>query len=261
MKTIFIQGHEIKLYDSIDEMPVVNFQKFNKYLLIDSGLGSDVDSIDTHIVNAAKYINSGKKAEAVQELQNMRQAIAFVVNNISPKYLAFAALIYSIDGKKQKDLSDENLKGIIDSIESSATHGQIVTLLRAIKKKLFFELETYFPAEFSSTKEKEVYDKLKIRTILQLQGIVDETDYSNKMQEIDDGLFNLYKPKSFIGKTSVEISYDKHFESTCALISKETGLVPKEMTVLSFYNTLSDIGKQVEMKKKTYNRYKTHGRR
>ena len=61
MKTVFIKDKKIKLYDSIDEMPIVNFQKYNKCILIDSGLGSDVDSIDSHIVNIAKYINKGDK--------------------------------------------------------------------------------------------------------------------------------------------------------------------------------------------------------
>ena len=31
MKTVKINNHELKLYDSIDEMPIVNFQKYNKY--------------------------------------------------------------------------------------------------------------------------------------------------------------------------------------------------------------------------------------
>ena len=90
MKTVFIKDKKIKLYDSIDEMPIVNFQKYNKCVLIDSGLGSDVDSIDSHIVNIAKYINKGDKKNAMQELQNMRQNMHMVVSNVSPKNLAFA---------------------------------------------------------------------------------------------------------------------------------------------------------------------------
>ena len=72
MKTITVKGKVIKLYDSIDEMPITNFQKYNKYILLDAGLGSDVDSVDQHIVNIAKLINTDKK-KAMQELQNMRQ--------------------------------------------------------------------------------------------------------------------------------------------------------------------------------------------
>lgn len=48
MKTVKINNHELKLYDNIDEMPIVNFQKYNKYIIVDSGLGSDIDSVDEH---------------------------------------------------------------------------------------------------------------------------------------------------------------------------------------------------------------------
>ena len=58
MKTIIFKDKTIKLYDSIDELPIVNFQKYNKYILIDSGLGSDIESVDEHIVNLAKLIKT-----------------------------------------------------------------------------------------------------------------------------------------------------------------------------------------------------------
>ena len=64
MKTVKINNHELKLYDSIDEMPIVNFQKYNKYIIVDSGLGSDIDSVDEHLVNLAKLIKSDKDKEA-----------------------------------------------------------------------------------------------------------------------------------------------------------------------------------------------------
>ena len=58
MKQMLINKKTICVYDSIDELPIVNFQKYNKYLMIDSGIGSDVDDIDTHITKIAKYIKS-----------------------------------------------------------------------------------------------------------------------------------------------------------------------------------------------------------
>ena len=93
MKTVFIKGKKIQLYDSIDEMPIVNFQKYNKCVLIDSGLGSDIDSIDNHIVDIAKYVKNGDTKNALQELQNMRQTMHMIVSGVSPKNLALAALI------------------------------------------------------------------------------------------------------------------------------------------------------------------------
>ena len=153
MKTVKINNHELKLYDSIDEMPIVNFQKYNKYIIVDSGLGSDIDSVDEHLVNLAKLIKSDKD-KAQQELQNLRQTMHLIVSGISPNYLAFAALIHSIDGKVVEDLSDENLKSIIEKLQK-AKHSMIVSILLWVKKKLATELEISFPNSFNEVKDKK----------------------------------------------------------------------------------------------------------
>ena len=134
MKTLLLNKKIIKVYDSIDEMPIVNFQKYNKYLLIDSGIGSDADDIDSHIVKIAKFIKAGNNKKALQELQNMRQNMYMVNNEISPKYLAFAALIHSIDGKELTDLSDDGLKEVLNRIKK-IKHSKIIEFLYSLKKK------------------------------------------------------------------------------------------------------------------------------
>lgn len=133
MKKVTINDKELMLYESIDEMPIVNFQKYNKYLLIDSGIGSDVNDIDSHIIKIAKYIKADKNL-AIRELQNMRQNLYMISNNLSPKYMAFAALIYSIDGKEVTDLSDTNLQSILTDLKK-VKHSWLVNLLAEIKKK------------------------------------------------------------------------------------------------------------------------------
>ena len=85
MKTILHNNKKIEVYDDIEDMPIVNFQKYNKYLLIDSGVGSDVDDIDAHIVKVAKLIGVNDQKKALQELQNMRQNMYMVNCEISPK--------------------------------------------------------------------------------------------------------------------------------------------------------------------------------
>lgn len=135
MKRLHINNKTILVYDSIDEMPIVNFQKYNKFLLIDSGIGSDVDDIDAHIVKVAKYIKANDEKKALAELQNMRQSIYMVNSEISPKYLAFAALIHSIDGKEVTDLSDDGLKTLLQDIRE-IKHSAITDFLARLKKKL-----------------------------------------------------------------------------------------------------------------------------
>ena len=255
MKSLIINKKVVKIYDSIDEMPIVNFQKYNKYLLIDSGIGSDADDIDAHIARIAKFIKANNNKKAMQELQNMRQNMYMVNNEISPKYLAFAALIQSVDGKEISDLSDDSLKNTLNDIKA-IKHSTIVDFLAWLKKKVATELETYFPGDFTSAKEKDAYDKLRQRTLFVLDSIINDNDNSEKIEELDRLLINMSSPKTFIGSESVEIKYDKQFESMCLLIAQKVGLDAKKMTVLQFYNAIDTIKKQIEAESKQVKRHK-----
>ena len=245
----------VQVYDSIDEMPIVNFQKYNKYLLIDSGIGSDADDIDAHITRIAKFIKANNNKKALQELQNMRQNMYMVNNEISPKYLAFAALIHSINGKETNDLSDDGLKALLKELKE-VKHSVIVELLLWLKKKVTFELETYFPGDFVNSKEKDAYDKIKNRTLFVLDSIINDTDNTEQIEAIDVMLINMHNPKPFIGSESVEIKYDKQFESTCLLIAQKTNMDAKKMTVLQFYNAIDNIKSQAEAEAKSVQHHK-----
>lgn len=247
----------MRVYDSIDEMPIVNFQKYNKYLLIDSGIGSDADDIDAHIVKIAKYIKSNNNKKALQELQNMRQNIYMVNSEISPKYLAFAALIHSVDGKEVNDLSDDGLKKLLQDLKE-VKHSKVVDFLLWLKKKVTNELEIYFPGDFVNPKEKEAYDKLKARTLLVLDSVINDTDNSEQIDAIDMIMLNMHTPKTYIGSESVEVKYDKQFESTCLLIAQKTNMDARKMTVLQFYNAIDNIKTQAEAEAKRYKKYKNH---
>ena len=213
MKNLIVNKKVVRVYDSIDEMPIINFQKYNKYLLIDSGIGSDADDIDAHIMRIAKFINNKDNKKALQELQNMRQNMYMVNNEISPKYLAFAALIHSIDGIEVTDLSDDGLRSILANLKE-VKHSRIIDFLVWLKKKVATELELYFPGDFVSAKEKDAYDKLKQRTLLVLDTIINDTDNSEQINTIDALMFKNYAQKLYAGSESVEIKYDNQFEST-----------------------------------------------
>lgn len=255
MKDLLINKKIVRVYDSIDEMPIVNFQKYNKYLLIDSGIGSDADDIDAHIVKIAKYIKSNNNKKALQELQNMRQNIYMVNSEISPKYLAFAALIHSIDGKEVNDLSDDGLKKLLQDLKD-IKHYKVIDFLLWLKKKVTSELETYFPGDFVNPKEKEAYDKLKNRTLLVLDSIINDTDNTEQIELIDTMMLNMHTPKVFIGSESVEVKYDKQFESTCLLIAQKTNMDARKMTVLQFYNAIDNIKAQAEAEAKSLKKHK-----
>ena len=51
--------HKVVMYDSIEELPIVRFQKYNKMLMLDAGLGSDVTALDGHLARVSEYIKAG----------------------------------------------------------------------------------------------------------------------------------------------------------------------------------------------------------
>lgn len=135
MKTIDTGKHVIKLYDSVDELPIGAYQRYNKFLLIDAGIGSSIDDFDAHIVKLAKLIGNNEREKAAQELQNMRQNLYMINANISPKYMAFAALVYSIDGQKIEAVSDDDYGELLAKIREMP-HSLLTNTLDWLKKKL-----------------------------------------------------------------------------------------------------------------------------
>ncbi|MCM1077874.1 MAG: hypothetical protein NC344_06890 [Bacteroidales bacterium] len=134
MKRTSIGRHSVEIYDSIDELPIRRFHKFNKMLLIDAGVGSDLADFDRHIERAMAYSRSKTPELTSTELDNLRQNVYFIQSGLSPRHLAFAVLVSSIDGKVCEDLSDEALQGVVDLL-ADVTVKDMTAHFDAVKKK------------------------------------------------------------------------------------------------------------------------------
>ena len=133
MRTAELAGKKVELYDAIDELPVWRFHKYNKFVIVDLGVGADLSSVENHIVRAMNFIETNP-ADALKELENFRQSIHLIVSELSPKHYAFAALVKSIGGIEQNDLSDEGVKRILKEISDEKV-GKIDEELSKVKKK------------------------------------------------------------------------------------------------------------------------------
>ena len=252
MKEIRLGSHKLKIFDSIEELPIVRHHKFSKMMLIDAHIGADLSDFDAHVERIIRYIKSNKNDLAVKELANLRQNIFFIQSEISPKHLAFAALVYSIDGKAVTDLSDEALREIVKCL-SDVPVKEIEKVIDESKKKLDFELQTYFPSLFDSAAIKEYYDQLKRRTILLLEKLTrgELTDEENEeLERITSSLVLFSEPQPFTGAESVEIQQDKQFENACLAIAQNTNTDPKDFTVLEYYNALLYLKEQMKEQRK-----------
>jgi len=243
MKTIEIGKYKVELYDSIDELPIKRFHKFNKYLLVDAGVGSDLNDINEKIAKIMRYVDRSDKVNARIELENLRQAMYLVTQETNLKHLAFMVLVKSIDGKEQTDLSDEGVRATQKVFENQSLNF-IDRLFQSVKKKIDEELNLYFPSQFDDAAVKEYHDKLKSRILFQLDTIIRNADNKQEIDQIDDFLLTLAKPKVFSGKGSTEIKYDRQFEDMCLFLSHELSLDIDKLSVLQFYNSFEYIKKQ-----------------
>ena len=97
MKTLKLAGKTIEFYDDIENLPVTRFHKYNKMLLVDAGIGSDIADFDRHISRIAAFLAKNDNKQAITELENIRQNVYFIQSGVSPRNLAFAVLVKSID--------------------------------------------------------------------------------------------------------------------------------------------------------------------
>ena len=230
-----IGRHKVKLYNSIDDLPIVRFHRFNKMMLVDAGVGSDISDFDAHIERAVRYIRKGDNETAARELENMRQNVFLIMSEQSVRNLSFACLVAEVDGKVTDDLSDEGLKRVVAMFDDVAKK-DITDSNESVKKKIDAELLAYFPQMYDDVETKEYYMLVRRRTDAMLDAIINDTKNDDVVEALTERIVCYAKPKAFSGTDSIEIAHDKKFESMCLTIQKETGANAKAMTVLEFYN-------------------------
>jgi len=256
MVKVKIGKHEVEMYDAIDELPIVRFHKYQKLLLVDAGVGSDIAGFDQKLEKAKRFIASEKPEQAIQELENLRQGVFMIQNETSPKHKSFAALVTKVDGK-EFGITDAELDEIT-AILNDVPVRELADQLDSVKKKIDTELMLYFPRLFNDADVKEYYDLLKKRTLEVLKGIVEglkEPMQSEAVEKLTTMLITYSNPKMFSGPESVEIQFDRQFENLCLVLSEQLHVKPKEYSVMEFYNAFDFVQERAnEAQRKAQNR-------
>lgn len=250
MRQVFLNKHKFELYDSIENLPISQFHRYSKYLLVEGGVGDSYSDIDAHIGKILEYMKSDvRKASA--ELLNMRQNIYMVLNEQDLRNKAVLCLVKSVDGKKWEDFSDSGIQELYDMVKD-ATIGEMDKATKDIVERLDEELEAYFPSLFSSAKERGFVELLRRRALLQLETITKGKDNSEAIEEITKQIYAKQGVKSFEGKESAEIEFDKQFEEMCLALAKEFGGKVKDYSVMEFYSAYERMEKQAQEIKKLH---------
>jgi hypothetical protein len=130
-----IAGYTLELFDgSIDDLPERRHQEFNLALMLESGIGSDVQALQTKLTSLIRYIESGKKDEAKMIVNNLYQQVEMMKAGVFPGTLAFAALVKKINGEDVSMLSAEQIRARLDFTKIKAN--PMREFIDMVKKKL-----------------------------------------------------------------------------------------------------------------------------
>lgn len=259
MVTVKIGKHTVEMYDTIEELPIVRFHKYQKLLLIDAGIGADINAFDQRIEKTRRFLMDGKTDKAQQELENLRQSVFLIQSGINPKHRAFAALVAKLDGVECGDVSDDGLAKLTETL-NDAPESELTAQLDAVKKKIDGELRLYFPGLFADSEIKEYYDLLKKRTMAVLANIiagVNNPDATPEIEKLTTALITYSNPKSFAGSDGVEIQFDRQFENLCLVLSEQLHVKPKDYSVLEFYNAFDFVKERAKQAEKAQKRAKS----
>lgn len=252
MRRIELEGHKLDIFDSIDDMPIARFHRFSRNLLVESGIGGTVADVDRHLMRTIEFLKSNDSKSAIKELENLRQGVHLVENGISPKGLAFASIVYAIDGETVTDLTDDNLVKIMERL-GSMTVRELSQLIEEVKKKIDEEIRLYFPSLFDDSMRKEYFAKMKRLLLMKIEDMQKNVN-SEAIEALEREIVTFSKPRDFGGDKGVEIAFDKEYESTCITIGSELHLDAKKMTVMEYYHAIEYLKERARKMEETKHR-------
>ena len=137
MKLVTIGKHQIQIYDSIRQLPIRRYQKFNKHMMIAMEVGDSVADYDKRMARAMGYLGSEDIKSAGIELTNQRQALHNALQEYSPSGMALATMVYSIDSKVYSNYDEDTLNEVLETLDKIGYTRQMQDDdLKYVKKKL-----------------------------------------------------------------------------------------------------------------------------
>ena len=257
MKELKIGKHKVVVYEAVEDLPILRYHRFNKYMIVDAGLGTDISVLDEKITRILNFLRTNSQQKARTELLNLRQSIYLLQEELTPKHLAFATLVQSIDGQETSDLSEEGLMKTM-SLLNDVPVGDVAKFVLELKKKLDEEIVLYAPKLFDDSRAKEYYSVIRARTIAFCNALIEGRDPEEdpEVLKYDQELNDKDEPMNFYAQESQELKMDKDFEYACLTISQHLNADAKKFTVLEYYNALNYIQDLAEHQKKENDRRK-----
>lgn len=246
-----VAGHKLVFYDSVEDLPIVQFHKYSRYLLVESGIGDNINDIDKHITRILNFFNDKKKMQ--QELMNLRQCLYVIATEQDLHNKATLCLVRSVDGKVWGDFSDSGLEELYKMVNGASVK-DLDTIAAQVRDAIDENLIQYFPKVFEDSLQKNYTDLLRRKALLQIASIVKDEDNKEQIEAVDASIYRMQNPKGFMGQDSEEVRFDKQFEDMCLLMAKEFGGGIKKYTTMEFYAAFERLTRQYNEAKKLRNK-------
>ena len=107
-----------------------------------------------------------------------------------------------------------------------------------IREKIYTDLETYFPAQFTNPLSQSYWRQQKQRILNELEGIIDGVDRTEENEKIDTITRRNMKVKSFMGADNEELKYDKDFEMRCILLAPHSNVDVREVSTKTYFTLI-----------------------
>ena len=249
MQLIKFNGNILEMDDRIDEMTYHNYMMYNMSVMMDSGIGSDLNSFTDRLNDIVAYATRGDMEGLNKCVQNTQMCYQFIMMQTSPEMASFIWMIKTINGEPIGELTDERIKILTKELSRKGlTVAKVKGFLNSLKKKIQTQFDIFLPNWVDKTGLKYLAH-LKKRTALVLEGVMG-SDVEAKIMEIDDLIFGMSKPKGFSGAQGVQVQSFLNYNSTSTLL-KQKGLGdPKKMTVVETLQALDILKKQLKPSKK-----------
>jgi hypothetical protein len=87
-------------------------------MMIDLEVGDNIVDYDRRLSRAISYLNNDDSKSAGIELTNQRQCLHNALEGYSPRGMALAVMVNSIDGKTYENYQENDLNEILDKLDN-----------------------------------------------------------------------------------------------------------------------------------------------
>lgn len=124
------------LYKDINSMPITVFMQFQKYVIIEQGLGSNFQDFGQKLSKLTELVVHEQKEQSLEEIKNLYHLFYSLVDKKGDvKLHAIASLVKGNEGKSEEELGEFVKKNLL-----SKNVAEIYETYFDLKKKLLQQL-------------------------------------------------------------------------------------------------------------------------